>query len=94
MLNQLPVAESDHRPRLYGTNSAICSRCIGYHEVNQSYSFSTQDNTLNNIFSTVYGFVVIESGLFLATCCLRVLKREDERALKIDRKSGVKGGFV
>ena len=72
---------------------ATCCECI-HEAATPQLRVIVQDSTLNNIFSTVYGFVVIESGLFLATCSLRVLKREDERFRKIDEKRGTKGGFV
>lgn len=55
---------------------------------------SHQDNTLNNVFSTIYGIVVIQAALFLGTACLRVNKREEERFRRIDEKRGAKGGFV
>lgn len=52
------------------------------------------DNTLNNVFSTVYGIVVIQCCLFLATSCLRADKKEMERFRQIDAKIGRRGGFV
>jgi hypothetical protein len=54
-----------------------------------------QDNTLNNVFSTVYGMVVVQCCLFLATACLSVDKREEERFRKIEKNRGLgKGGIV
>lgn len=52
------------------------------------------DNTLNNIFSTIYGMVVVQVAFFLGTACLRVNKLEVERFRRIDKKRGSEGGFV
>jgi hypothetical protein len=49
------------------------------------------DMTLNNVFSTVYGFMSIVIGLFLATMCVIKKRQEHERFEKIDAKRGGQG---
>lgn len=49
------------------------------------------DMTLNNIFTTVYGFMAIVICLLLATLCVIKKRHEDERFKKIDAKRGGKG---
>lgn len=49
------------------------------------------DTTLNNIFTTVYGFMAIVLCLLLATLCVIKKRHEDERFKKIDAKRGGKG---
>lgn len=49
------------------------------------------DMTLNNIFTTVYGFMAIVLCLLLATLCVIKKRHEDERFKKIDAKRGGKG---
>jgi len=49
------------------------------------------DMTLNNVFSTIYGFMAIVIGLFLATMCVIKKRQEIERFKKIDAKRGGKG---
>ncbi|TCD68249.1 phospholipid scramblase 1 [Steccherinum ochraceum] len=49
------------------------------------------DMTLNNIFSTVYGFMAIIILLFLASVCVINKRLEAERFKKIDAKRGGKG---
>jgi len=51
------------------------------------------DMTLNNIFSTVYGFMAIVILLFLATLCVINKRNEGERFKRIDEKRGG-SGFV
>ncbi|KAG1819500.1 tetraspanin [Suillus subaureus] len=46
------------------------------------------DLTLNNVFSTVDGFMAIVIGLFLANMCVIKKRREFERFEKIDSKRG------
>jgi len=46
------------------------------------------DMTLNNTFSTVYGFMAIVIGLFLANMCVIKKRQEIERFEKIDSKRG------
>jgi len=53
-----------------------------------------EDYTLNNVFSLTFGFVAIQTALFLATCCLINVRCEEERFRLIDEKRGRKGGFV
>jgi len=47
--------------------------------------------TLNNIFTTVYGFMAIVLCLLLATLCVIKKRQEDERFKKIDAKRGGRG---
>jgi len=49
------------------------------------------DFTLNNIFTTVYGFMAIVLCLLLASLCVIKKRREDERFKKIDAKRGGRG---
>ncbi|KAL0947318.1 hypothetical protein HGRIS_013437 [Hohenbuehelia grisea] len=49
------------------------------------------DSTLNNIFTTVYGFMAIVLCLLLATLCVIKKRHEDERFKKIDAKRGGRG---
>jgi hypothetical protein len=49
------------------------------------------DFTLNNIFTSVYGFMAIIVGLFLASVCVINKRVEAERFRKIDAKRGGKG---
>lgn len=46
------------------------------------------DMTLNNIFSTIYGYMAIVGCLFLATLCVIKERQEEERYKKIDSKRG------
>lgn len=49
------------------------------------------DTTLNNIFTTTFGFMAIVLCLLLATLCVIKKRHEDERFKKIDAKRGGKG---
>jgi len=49
------------------------------------------DYALNNIFTSIYGFMAIIVGLFLATLCVINKRLEAERFRKIDLKRGGKG---
>jgi len=49
------------------------------------------DMTLNNIFTTVYGFMAIVLCLLLASLCVIKKRQEDERFKKIDAKRGGRG---
>jgi len=51
------------------------------------------DFTLNNIFTSVYGFMAVVICLLLATLCVIKTRTEKERFRKIDAKRGG-GGFV
>lgn len=51
------------------------------------------DETLNNIFSTIYGFMAIIIGFFLANMCVIKKRQEFARFEKIDVKRGG-SGFV
>jgi len=52
---------------------------------------SFADMTLNNIFTTLYGFIAIVLCHLLATLCVIRKRQEDERFKKIDAKRGGKG---
>lgn len=49
------------------------------------------DVTLNNVFTTVYGFMAIVLCLLLASLCVIKKRQEDERFKKIDAKRGGRG---
>jgi len=49
------------------------------------------DYTLNNIFTSVYGFMAVISGLFLLTLCVINKRIEAERFRRIDEKRGGRG---
>jgi len=49
------------------------------------------DTTLNDIFTTVYGFMAIVICLFLASLCVIKQRQDDERFKKIDSKRGGRG---
>jgi len=49
------------------------------------------DVTLNNVFTTVYGFMAIVLCLLLASLCVIKKRNEDERFKKIDAKRGGRG---
>jgi hypothetical protein len=49
------------------------------------------DMTLNNVFTTVYGFMAIVLCLLLATLCVIKKRQEEERFKKIDAKRGGRG---
>jgi hypothetical protein len=49
------------------------------------------DMTLNNVFTTVYGFMAIVLCLLLASLCVIKKRQEDERFKKIDAKRGGRG---
>jgi len=49
------------------------------------------DTTLNNVFTTVYGFMAIVLCLFLASLCVIKKREEGERFKKIDAKRGGRG---
>jgi len=51
------------------------------------------DVTLNDIFTTIYGFMAVVICMFLASLCVIKKRNEDERFKKIDAKRGG-GGFV
>jgi len=46
------------------------------------------DMTLNNVFTTVYGFMAVILCLLLASLCVIKKRQEDERFKKIDAKRG------
>jgi len=49
------------------------------------------DMTLNNVFSTIYGYMAIVILLFLATMCIIYKRKEEERFRRIDEKRGGRG---
>jgi len=49
------------------------------------------DNTLNPVFSTVYGFMAILLCFFMATLCVINERKKEERFKKIDAKRGGRG---
>ncbi|CAE6477900.1 hypothetical protein ACGC1H_002701 [Rhizoctonia solani] len=49
------------------------------------------DYTLNNVFTSIYGFQAIIVALFLATMCIINKRVEEERFRKIDAKRGGRG---
>jgi len=49
------------------------------------------DMTLNNVFSTIYGFMAIVLCLLLASLCVIKKRQEAERFKKIDAKRGGRG---
>jgi len=49
------------------------------------------DFTLNNIFSSIYGFMAILIALFLASMCVIKVRKEEERFRLIDEKRGGRG---
>lgn len=49
------------------------------------------DFTLNNIFSTIYGFMAVIIALFLASMCVMTKRKEEERFRLIDEKRGGRG---
>lgn len=49
------------------------------------------DATLNDIFTSVYGFVAVIIGLFLSTLCVIKKRQEVERFRRIDAKRGGRG---
>jgi uncharacterized membrane protein len=51
------------------------------------------DKRLNNVFSTIYGFMAIVIGFFLANMCVIMRREEEHRFEKIDAKRGG-SGFV
>lgn len=54
---------------------------------------AASDFTLNNIFTSVYGFMAVVIGLGLATMCVINKRLEEERFKRIDAKRGG-SGFV
>jgi len=49
------------------------------------------DNTLNNVFTTTYGFMAVILCLLLATLCVIKKRDEEERFKRIDAKRGGRG---
>lgn len=49
------------------------------------------DSSLNNVFTTVYGYMAILIGLFLASLCVINKRLEAERFKRIDLKRGGRG---
>ncbi|EIN07704.1 tetraspanin Pls1 family [Punctularia strigosozonata HHB-11173 SS5] len=66
------------------TNNATGNFCVG-----PITAFA--DVSLNNTFSTIYGFMAIVIGLFLASLCVIKKRDEEERFKRIDAKRGGRG---
>lgn len=69
---------------LVDPNNTDTDRCVG--PVTQF-----TDYTLNNVFTTIYGFMAVVITLFLATMCVIKRRQEEERFKKIDAKRGGRG---
>jgi len=72
----------------------ICSDQQAVNALNQTCVdpiTSFADTSLNNAFTTVYGFMAIVLCLFLASLCVIKKREEDERFKKIDAKRGGRG---
>jgi len=52
---------------------------------------SYADTTLNDVFTSIYGFAAVIIGLFLSTLCVIKKRHEVERFKKIDAKRGGRG---
>jgi len=52
---------------------------------------SYADMTLNNVFTTIYGYMAVTLCLLLASLCVIKKRQEDERFKKIDAKRGGRG---
>jgi hypothetical protein len=65
-------------------NFANSSGCVG--PVTQF-----ADTTLNDIFTTIYGYMGVLAGLFLGTLCVIKTRDEAERFRRIDAKRGGRG---
>ncbi|KAH9946337.1 tetraspanin [Epithele typhae] len=69
---------------LVDPNNTETGRCVGPVTKDADY-------TLNNVFTTIYGFMAVVIGLFLATMCVIKQREEEERFKKIDAKRGGRG---
>lgn len=66
------------------TKAANATPCVG--------PLTTKaDFTLNNIFSSIYGFMAVIIALFLASMCVIKVRKEEERFRLIDEKRGGRG---
>jgi len=70
-----------------GTDNATASTHIGC----STFLVHQADYTLNNIFSSIYGFMAITLTLILATICHINKRIEEDRFRRIDEKRGGKG---
>jgi len=52
---------------------------------------TSADFTLNNIFSSIYGFMAVIIALFFASMCVIKVRQEEERFRRIDEKRGGRG---
>ncbi|KAF8303079.1 tetraspanin Pls1 family [Clavulina sp. PMI_390] len=73
-----------------GTNNATASAQIGC----ETAVVHAADYAINNIFTTIYGFMAITLSLILASLCQINLRVEEDRFRRIDEKRGGQGGFV
>jgi len=65
----------------FAANTSLCVDAIT----------SFADYTLNNVFTTIYGFMAIIVSLFLASLCVIKKRMETDRFRKIDAKRGGRG---
>jgi len=66
------------------TKAASATPCVG--------PLTTKaDFTLNNIFSSIYGFMAVIIALFLASMCVIKVRQEEMRFRRIDEKRGGRG---
>jgi len=70
-----------------GTDNATASAHIGC----SSILVSKADYTLNNMFTSIYGFMAITLSLILASLCHINKRIEEDRFRRIDEKRGGKG---
>jgi len=70
-----------------GTDNATASAQIGC----STYLVPLADYTLNNIFTSVYGFMAVTLSLILASLCHINKRIEEDRFRRIDEKRGGKG---
>jgi len=74
----------DNSTFVNGANNASGNFCVGP-------ITAKADFTLNNIFTSIYGFMAIVVLLFLATLCVINKRYEGERFKRIDEKRGGRG---
>jgi len=76
-----------------GVNAGFCADTV--FAVTQSGCASKilplADSTLNHVFTSIFGFMVIVLGFFLATVCLVYRRKQRERFRRIDEKRGGQG---
>ncbi|KAG8926136.1 phospholipid scramblase 1 [Tulasnella sp. 419] len=75
----------------FGVPTGFCATNINTAPGCYPKIFSYADQTLNNVFTTIFGFMGVVIGFFLATVCVVNKRRERERFRKIDAKRGGRG---